>query len=548
MNCAIYCRFSSKDQEKGFSIEAQEDECRAFAKSRGWTITHMYVDRARSGTSDKRDEFQRMISDVIESQENPFDALIVHKSNRFARNRADAVKYKFMLRRKGVEIISATQPFMKNSSPEDIIIESMMEGIDEWKSYDIATEALKGMTQNAKRGFMNGGRPPYGFDSENVTFEGKPKKKLKINEIEAETVKRIYSLYAEYGIGFKEIANKLNSEKLKKRDGRPWDKKTIRVIITNEKNVGDTLLGKGRSQSKTLSYRYIKEPLRVENTHKGIVSRDLFNKAQSLLAAKTSGKNQPVLTGSQYLLSGRIICGNCGARFVGTSAKSGKHLYYTCGTRMRSGNSACNEIRIKKNDIETKAKDIIRDSLLTKENIKKAAIEIHESLKAKERLRERELRHALKEKDKAEKSLNKLYLIMENSEQITFDDLAPRIRELKSNIADSEVLIRQIQHQIDARKNQKMSNEDCIKGYVEFIVDFFQDEKLFSKKSIIADTIESITVKDGQFFFRCKIPLDSLIDMRTYGGKSPTPILKDKYRQIAEILSHQKIQKFTSSI
>ena len=98
--CAVYCRYSSEGQRDSMSIEAQRRACTDFAAKQGWTVHKVFVDEARSGTSDEREAFQDMISDGIKKQP-PFQVVLVHKLDRFARNRYDSIKYKHVLKRQG---------------------------------------------------------------------------------------------------------------------------------------------------------------------------------------------------------------------------------------------------------------------------------------------------------------------------------------------------------------------------------------------------------------------------------------------------------------
>ena len=75
MNAVIYARYSSDNQRKE-SIEGQLRECKEFAERNGITIVGEYIDRAKSATTDKRPEFQRMIA---ESSKKAFEIIIVWK-------------------------------------------------------------------------------------------------------------------------------------------------------------------------------------------------------------------------------------------------------------------------------------------------------------------------------------------------------------------------------------------------------------------------------------------------------------------------------------
>ena len=150
----IYARFSSYNQREE-SIEAQERACREYASRKGLQVIGVYADRAKSGTSAEREEFQQMIKD---SGEKKFRYLIVHKLDRFSRDKYDSVIYKRKLRANGVKIISAVENL--DDSPESIMLESVIEGMAQYYSKNLAREVMKGLRESAYDCKHLGGIPP----------------------------------------------------------------------------------------------------------------------------------------------------------------------------------------------------------------------------------------------------------------------------------------------------------------------------------------------------------------------------------------------------
>ncbi len=108
MDVVLYMRYSS-DRQNEQSIEGQRHVCQQYCQRMGYTIVGEYIDRALTATKDveKRIEFQRMIRD---SDKRLWQAVIVYKLDRFARNRYDSAIYKSKLKKNGVRLISATKP------------------------------------------------------------------------------------------------------------------------------------------------------------------------------------------------------------------------------------------------------------------------------------------------------------------------------------------------------------------------------------------------------------------------------------------------------
>lgn len=137
MRAVIYARYSSDNQTES-SIEGQLRECMEFADQTGLEVIGNYIDRAYSAKTDNRPEFQRMIKD---SYKRAFDAIIVWKLDRFARNRYDSAHYKTLLKKNGVKVISAKETITSGS--EGILLESVLEGFKRSNGHNISNLRTK---------------------------------------------------------------------------------------------------------------------------------------------------------------------------------------------------------------------------------------------------------------------------------------------------------------------------------------------------------------------------------------------------------------------
>lgn len=142
MNGVIYARYPS-DNQREESIEGQLRECKEYAERNGITILGTYIDRALSAKTDNRPEFQHMIKD---SAKGLFDIALVWKLDRFARNRYDSARYKNILKKNGVKVISARENISEGS--EGIILEAMLEGYAEYYSALFQKNYLKEYRSN----------------------------------------------------------------------------------------------------------------------------------------------------------------------------------------------------------------------------------------------------------------------------------------------------------------------------------------------------------------------------------------------------------------
>ena len=165
-----YVRVSTAAQsEKDLSIASQERLIRDYAESHIYHLLRIYSDEGESALSINRPGFQDMVA-AAKQEPPPFSKILVWKFSRFARNREDSIIFKGLLKRRGVEVVSISEPV--DDTPTGKLLEGILETVDEFYSLNLAHESLRGMIENARRGFRNGGNAPYGYRLLPVTDEG----------------------------------------------------------------------------------------------------------------------------------------------------------------------------------------------------------------------------------------------------------------------------------------------------------------------------------------------------------------------------------------
>ena len=163
---AAYIRVSTNDQTE-YSPSAQLKAIKTWCNNNNYTLdtNHIYIDEGKSGRkAEKRPEFMKMIGSA-KTKPAPFDVILVHKFDRFARNRTDSVVYKSLLQKEyGIKVISITETIENDKF--SVIMESMLEAMAEYYSINLSEEVKKGMTEKASRG-----EPlsiaPFGYKMEN---------------------------------------------------------------------------------------------------------------------------------------------------------------------------------------------------------------------------------------------------------------------------------------------------------------------------------------------------------------------------------------------
>src|SRR5258708_1893069 len=163
MRYAAYMRISSEEQVGNYSIDAQKRAITAWVQAQSGQLVKLYIDEAQSGRTAQRPAFLQMRQDARQSK---FDALIVHKFDRFARNRTDALAIKSLLRYDyNIKVFSVTEPSEDSDGPIGALIEGIMECVAEWYSRNLGSEISKGRREKFMQGYHNN-EPPFGLKRE----------------------------------------------------------------------------------------------------------------------------------------------------------------------------------------------------------------------------------------------------------------------------------------------------------------------------------------------------------------------------------------------
>lgn len=339
MKAVIYARYSC-DHQREESIEGQLRECKEYAEKNNITVIGSYIDRAMSAKTDNRPQFQQMIKD---SAKQIFDAIIVWKLDRFARNRYDSAHYKAQLRKNGVKVVSATEVISEGA--EGIILESVLEGFAEYYSAELSEKVIRGMTENALKCQYNGGLVPIGYRiDENKHYQ--------IDELTAPFVAQAFQMYCG-GKQIKEIVEFLNAHNVKSSYNKNVTKTTVSALLQNRKYIGE------------YKYRDVVIPGGVP----AIISEELFNMAQDRLERNRRAPSS-YKSNDRYILTTKLFCAECGSPMVGESAR-GRHekqyFYYKCSNAKK--HNGCKRKALRKQDIEDKVINRIVDVMFDADTI-----------------------------------------------------------------------------------------------------------------------------------------------------------------------------------
>lgn len=304
----VYARYSTDLQTEN-SIDAQLRACREYADAHNIIITGEYADRAISGTTDRRPEFQRAIAEAK-------DIFLVHKYDRFARDRYDHAIYGKVLKDKGVKLIAAAEDFGEGKNA--VLLTGITQVLSEYYIANLREETKKGQRERALHGLWNGGVPPFGYDIKDG--------KLAINEAEAFWVKKIFDA-ALAGEGYSQILRELEAAGVRGKRGRVIKYTQIYEMLRNEKYTGAFMYCVDEESDR--DKRRLKENcIRIENAHPAYITKAQFEKLQKMLASHKTGKKN---SRRSYMLSGLVKC-SCGAPMHANTSSSKGHTYsrYVC--------------------------------------------------------------------------------------------------------------------------------------------------------------------------------------------------------------------------
>ena len=302
----IYARYSSTNQTEQ-SIEGQVHVCQDFAKRNNIIIVDSYIDRAISGTTDERDSFQRMLKD---SNNKKWNYVLVYKLDRFARNKYEAAIHRKHLKDNGIKLLSAMENIPE--TPEGVLLESLLEGMNQYFSEELAQKVSRGLHESRMKGHVIGD-VSFGYIKEN--------KMLKINEEEAIILKRIFEDYTS-GKTILQISRDFEKENITKC-GHKFIPQTIRKMLKRKLYTGEYSVN-GKVYDKI---------------YPQIITKELFDKVQKRMNLTRYGCRKD--NHEIFRIKDKLYCGHCNRKMYPFSTKSrnGNYLrYYKCISTKKDDN------------------------------------------------------------------------------------------------------------------------------------------------------------------------------------------------------------------
>lgn len=453
----IYARVSyAKRREEKVSIQSQIEQSQALAKRLDAWVERVFIDDGKSAWHGFRPAFQDALDfcDAVD-----VDYFITWSTSRFSRNRIQAAMDKDRLQEAGVEVKYVSSP-IDRATDEGWLLDGIYELFDEHQSRGISRDTKRSMIRNAKEGYWNGGRTPFGYRAE-ASAENRKKKRLAIEEGEAGLVLRIFEMRAE-GFGAVSIARTLNEEGLTNR-GKRWNKMSITGLLNNETVIGNVVFN--RKDRRTGKRRPSEEWIRVK-AHPAIIDNETWANVRARMeAASPSGGR--VSERSHHLFTGLLTCGKCGAPMRTQSGRGtgGLYYYYNCAAVISDRAHASNRIRADK--LDEWLSDEIVARIFTPETITGILNDLREIVGnwAHEQQRRRDA--IIKQMQAAQAKANKIYELFETHGKSTpnLADVTRRLREHHAVIKHGEDAL----EKLDAERPPQITMDDSL---VEDVVEF----------------------------------------------------------------------------
>ncbi len=494
MHVALYARVSTTRQaDNDLSIPDQLRQINEWCKANGHLVVHEYIEPGASATDDKRPVFQQMINDAMQKPQ-AFEAIIIHSLSRFFRDAIQFGVYERKLLKNKIKVISITQQTSDDSAGE--MMRRIISTFDEYQSKENSKHTSRAMKENARQGFFNGSKPPFGYQvitTDTQGSRGRKKKRLEINEAEAGIVRMIYDLYMNGAqgkvMGIKEIAKYLTEKGLLMR-GKAWGIQKVHKILSDTLYMGDYYFNviDSRTGQKRPPTEWVKTNIPV------IIDAARFEQVRAKRELRAPAQNPPRVTSSPTLLTGLLKCGVCSGSMTLVTGKSGRYKYYKCTTRQNKGNHACSSGNHPMENTDQQVLNQLAETVLTPQRIHSIMNALRKRIKSSKDLQQQRVNELNRQIKQIEERQHRLLDAIETGVIDLDETTQRRAQQLKS--AREALLI----EQAGVRREQSLPADQLKASQVDAFAKTLK-AKLLAKDSALAKSylnllIDEIVVND----------------------------------------------------
>jgi len=493
MRASIYTRVSTDEQVDGFSLEIQEERCKAYILSQGWSAEGVTSDRGLSGYYRDRPGIEELIEDAKKRQ---FNVIVVFKLDRFSRKLQDLLNIVDELQKHGVALKSVSEPFDTLTSHGKLQFQ-ILGSFAEFERNRIKERVFPGMIKSVQQGQWQGARyAPFGY------FYDKNAKKLIIAPEQAEIVKIIYNFAVE-GESVSKIAKKLHNNGIA-HNGKPFQTRQINSILKNPIYTGKIIWNR-KGYLKTIkvgkTFKYVdkneSEWAIGQGSHEKIIPDEIFEQVQVHLSRRRTTNNITRRIDSDYLLSGIIQCGVCGESMYGDKVISNRKTMtykkrYKCCKKARYGES-CGNKTIYAQKVEEVVLEILQKITAYPAVIENFIEKVEDEILSNDPHIGTQMQYY---RTKYENNKNKLAKLIHEIIDPTGDIPHDIIEKIKMEILQEQ---KEIEQKIKAlkEKSNKAATQVTLKNYLLMLLNFKRMWDKFTnedKKAIIAEIFDKIII------------------------------------------------------
>ena len=489
----LYLRLSVDDEGgKALSIEAQRYASKQYAERNGIEIIGEYVDSGLSGTLSKRPQFNRMIADAT-SPERPVQIILIYRQARFARNMHLFINTIHTLAEAGVEMVSVTENFGEGRAKR--MGQTFTAIFDEQRALDDAIYTRKSRRSNARNGFWNGGRVPYGFTTYVAKVDDKKRRmKIKIVPSEAAVVRQIFE-WAEQGRGGRWIVKTLNDRRVTLRDAR-FTNGNLAGILGREIYTG-LYYDKTADDDGNVPDREDWIPVECPQ----IIAREQFERVAALRSSRAPTQMAPHVAAGTTLLTGIARCGmpGCGSGMTiasGTSRTKVKYYYYKCNERTNIG-QRCQCPNVRREKLDEAVLGAVEKRILGKGRLEHLLKDVLELTDQKRQMLEQELSQAKAERTRRRTAIDRLLVLIEDGVMKASDpQFANRLAENREAVAALTSRIEVLESQL-ARGSRKITPQ-ALQKFAQKLREKLHDEDSTLRNAYLRMFVSRVEVSNKQ--------------------------------------------------
>lgn len=462
--CAAYIRVSTDKQEE-LSPASQLKELKNYAAEHNYILLPEYTFMEQEGVSgkraDKRPAFQNMIA-TAKLKPKPFDAILVWKFSRFARNQDEAAFYKGTLRKKyGIDVISISEPIIEGMYGR--LIEMIIEWNDEFYSYNLSGEVMRGMKEKANRSGYQA-QPPFGYTS----IDGVP-----TPDEDAHLVKSIFDDYLK-GKSQYCISKELNDKGYKTKKGNGFQMRTITYILENPFYTGKIRWNRQHHESNSIKDE--SEWIITPGVHEALISDEIFQQVKEQLVIRKRKCTRSKAYGTHWLTS-MLVCSTCGKKLATLYQGKNHDRYWQCHGYNHGSCTVSHCIKSKK--IELAIIENLRNVLSTDDLQYKLNIKNTDSSKNNQELLQKSLESLSKKEMRIKKAyMNGIDTLEEYKEMKAILDnertsIEQKLSELTKNVTSVEEYKKTVSNVCDILEDENTTIEEksnALKSVVDYII------------------------------------------------------------------------------